>query len=188
MKDTTAINVWDPLVRIFHWVLVVAFFTAYFTEGEWQNIHLVAGYTVFGLVVFRLLWGMVGTRHARFSNFVYSPKTTLTYLKDVLIGKAARYIGHNPAGGAMIIIFLISLLITTLSGAAYYGADQWQGPLAGIMKNISPFWIETLEEIHEISANFTVFLVVVHVFGITWESLLHKENLVRAMIDGRKRA
>jgi cytochrome b len=188
MNDTNPIKVWDPLVRLFHWLLVIAFFTAYFTEDEWQNVHVIAGYTVFGLVVFRLLWGMVGTHHARFSDFVYSPKTTVVYLKNVLTGKAARYIGHNPAGGAMIIIFLMSLLITTLSGVAYYGTDHWLGPLAGIMKNTSPFWIETLEETHEISANFTVFLVIVHVIGVTWESLLHRENLVRAMIDGRKRA
>jgi cytochrome b len=188
MNDTTEIKVWDPLVRLFHWALVIAFFTAYFIEDEWLNIHVIAGYTVFGLVVFRLLWGVVGSRYARFSDFIYSPKTTLMYLKNVLTGKATRYIGHNPAGGAMIIILLMSLLVTTLSGAAYYGADQWQGPLASIMKNTSPFWIETLEELHEISANFTVFLVVVHVVGVTWESLLHRENLVRAMIDGRKRA
>ena len=87
----------------------------------------------------------------------------------------------------MIILLLLSLLVATLSGIAFYGADQWQGPLASLMKNTPEFWIEALEEIHEFSANFTLFLVVFHVLGVVWESLLHRENLVLAMINGRKR-
>jgi cytochrome b len=188
MQTVTEIKVWDPLVRLFHWLLVAAFFTAYFSEDDWQDVHVIAGYTVFGLIAFRLLWGLAGTGYARFSNFVYPPGTVLAYLRDLPVRKAARFIGHNPAGGAMIIMLLLSLLVTTASGIAYYGADQWQGPLAGLMKNADEFWVEALKETHEISANFTLTLVVIHVLGVVGESWLHKENLVYAMVHGRKRA
>lgn len=188
MNAVIHVKVWDPWVRLFHWILVAAFFTAYLTDDELRSVHVWAGYIVFGLLVLRLLWGFGGTHHARFSDFVYSPRKILVYLKQVLTLKAPRYIGHNPAGGAMIMLILLSLLMTTVSGMAYYGADAWQGPLAGLMKHSDEFWIEALEETHEFFANFTLTLVVIHVIGVIWESLLHKENLVFAMINGRKRA
>lgn len=188
MNAATEIKVWDPLVRLFHWTLVAAFTTAYLTEGESLNLHTLAGYTVLGLLVLRLVWGLLGPRYARFSDFVYSPWATLSYLKQVLTLRAPRYIGHNPAGGTIILALLLSLLITALSGVALYGADHWEGPLAGLLMNIDEFWIDALEEIHEFFANFTLLLVVIHVIGVIWESLLHRENLVRAMINGRKRA
>lgn len=188
MKDVNWVKVWDPLVRFFHWGLAAGFLTAYFTEDELQPIHVWAGYIVLGLVLLRVVWGFTGTTHARFTDFIYSPDKVLLYLKDVFACRAPRYIGHNPAGGAMIVLLLICLLLTTVSGMAYYGADAWQGPLAGLMRQTDEFWIEILEETHEIAANFTLFLVIVHVLGVVWESLLHKENLVYAMINGRKRA
>ncbi len=181
------IQVWDPLVRLFHWALVAAFFIAYFTEDEWLSWHIVAGYTVLGLVLLRLLWGFIGKNYARFSNFVYSPGDTLAYLKAVFTGKAARYLGHNPAGGAMIIALLLFLLVTTITGLMLYGADAWRGPLAELMKNTSDENIDLIKEVHEFCANFTLFLVVVHVFGVIWESVLHRENLVLSMFHGRKR-
>jgi len=186
MGRPAGIEVWDPLVRLFHWALVAAFFIAYFTEDDWLSWHVVAGYTVLGLVLFRLLWGLIGTSPARFSNFVRSPGVTLTYLKEVFTGKAARYVGHNPAGGAMIIALLLGLLATTVSGLMLYGADAWQGPLAELMKETSDETIDTLKEVHDFCANFTLFLVVVHVFGVVWESVLHRENLVLSMLHGRK--
>jgi cytochrome b len=188
-KNTlTEIKVWDPFVRLFHWTLVAAFFTAYFTEDDLQTVHVWAGYTVFGLLVLRLIWGLVGTPHARFSDFIYSPRRVLIYIGEVLTGKAVRYIGHNPAGGMMIMLLLLSLLVTTVSGVLLFGADQWQGPLGGVMQNTSEHWIDLFEETHEFFANFTLFLVAIHVIGVIWESLLHQENLLRAMFNGRKRA
>ena len=182
------INVWDPLVRLFHWSLVAAFFTAYFTEDELQDIHVWAGYFIVGLLVIRLIWGFIGPRYARFADFVRSPATALIYTKDVLRGRAQRHIGHNPAGGAMIVLLLLSLLVTTISGIAFYGADAWRGPLAGLLQNVSDEGVHALKEIHEFAANFTLALVGFHVLGVIWESLLHKENLVRSMLTGRKRA
>ena len=188
MNSDTEIKVWDPLVRVFHWCLVAAFFTAYFTEDDLQSVHVWAGYSLCVLIALRLIWGIVGPRPARFSDFVYGPATVLRYSKAVLHGNAKRYLGHNPAGGAMIIALLLFVLTTTVSGMMLYGADAWLGPLAGLMKDSSESTIEVLEELHELTANATIVLIVVHVFGVIWESVLHQENLVKAMITGRKRA
>lgn len=186
---TTEVKVWDPLVRVFHWLLVAGFFTAYLTEGdELLTIHSYAGYTVLSLVLVRLVWGLVGTRHARFADFVRRPGEVGRYARDVVKLHPRRYLGHNPAGGLMIVIMIISLLVTTLSGIAVYGAEEQAGPLAGWLGGVNHSWAEAFEELHEFFANFTLFLVVVHVAGVLVESLLHGENLVRSMITGRKRA
>ena len=188
MKTSSMVKVWDPLVRIFHWSLVLAFFTAYFTEDDFLTLHTYAGYTVLGLVFFRVLWGIVGTRHARFSSFVTSPTTAWQYLKDTLRLRAKRYLGHNPAGGAMIVLLLLSLLITTASGIATYGAVESAGPLGSWLGNIGETGEDMLEEVHEFFANFTVLLVAIHVSGVIIESFVHRENLARSMLNGYKPA
>jgi cytochrome b len=204
MTDHNAaeITVWDPLIRLFHWTLAIAFVLAYCTQSEWfeeirdrllseewlQVLHVWAGYTLAGLLLFRLLWGFVGPRYARFSDFVYGPREVLIYVKDVLTLRAPRHLGHNPAGGMMIIVLLLSLTITVTAGLMLYGADKGLGPLASLLANSSDGAIDTFKELHEFFANFTVILVVGHLIGVVWESLLHRENLARAMITGRKRA
>lgn len=180
------IKVWDPLVRVFHWTLVVAFLTAYVTEEDFLSIHSFAGYTVFGLLLFRIIWGFIGTRHARFRDFVYSPATIKQFIKDTLLMRARRYIGHNPAGGAMIILMIASLLITTVSGMAVYGAEEQLGPMANWFSH--GLWGDIFEELHEFFANFTLLLVLVHVSGVVFESLVHRENLAKSMITGLKHA
>lgn len=184
------VKVWDPLVRVFHWTLVSAFFTAYLTgDGEgWLDIHTFAGYTVLGLVLVRLLWGFVGTRHARFTDFVRGPGTVFGYLREVVALHPRRYLGHNPAGGLMVVLLLVSLLATTVFGMAVYATEEHAGPLVGWLGGVGGFWKEAFEELHEFFANLTLFMVVVHVAGVLVESLLHGENLVRAMFTGRKRA
>ena len=188
MSQPHEIKVWDPLVRIFHWTLVAAFAIAFITEGEDSTLflHSWAGYTVLGLILFRLVWGLIGTRHARFTDFVRSPATALAYGKDLLLGRARRYIGHNPAGGLMIVLLLISLLMTALMGMALLGIEEQAGPLAGLMAGVGHGTGEAIEEVHEFFANATLFLVVIHVLGVVVESLLHRENLVRSMFNGRK--
>ena len=184
-KDTT-VRVWDPLVRAFHWLLASAFLIAWLTEDDWLDLHVPAGYTVLGLVMFRVVWGVIGTRHARFTGFVRSPATTLAYLKDVMAVRARRYLGHNPAGGAMVIALLLSLTITTVSGLALYGYNEFSGPLAELMFS-APSWLGSpLEGIHEFFASFTVLLISLHVAGVALTSLLHRENLVRSMFTGHK--
>ena len=201
-RNAAEITVWDPLVRLFHWTLVIAFVLAYCTQSEWfeeirdrlfseeelQTLHVWAGYTLAGLLLFRLLWGFVGPRYARFSDFVYGPREVLIYVKDVLTLRAPRHLGHNPAGGMMIIVLLLSLTITVTAGLMLYGADKGLGPLASLLANSSDGAIDAFKELHEFFANFTVILVVGHLIGVVWESLLHRENLARAMITGRKRA
>ena len=186
--QTKDVSVWDPLIRLFHWTLVAGFFSAYFAGDGWQNLHVSAGYVVAGLVVFRLVWGLCGSRYARFSDFIHGPRQVLRYLRHLVQLRPPRSIGHNPAGGAMIVVLLVLLLATTLSGMALYGADAWAGPLAGLLKGTSDISIHQIKEIHAFCANFTVFLVAVHVGGVVLDSLLHRENLVRAMVTGRKRA
>ncbi|MBS0042493.1 cytochrome b/b6 domain-containing protein [Shewanella sp. M16] len=179
------IKVWDLLIRIFHWSLVGFFTLAYLTEGEdeWMTIHSYAGYSILILLVFRLLWGVMGTHNARFSNFITRPKEVLVYLKGLITGKVKDYIGHNPAGAMMIVALIASIAITGFSGMALYATDG-HGPLA---TSFFATWPEgAIKEVHEFFANFTVFLVVIHVGGVIVSSLLHKENLVRAMVTGKK--
>lgn len=187
MQNETKVKVWDPLVRVFHWTLVSAFIIAYVTEEEFLSLHVWAGYIVLSLVFLRILWGFVGTRYARFTDFVYRPQVVKHFLLDTLRLRASRYLGHNPAGGAMIIALLIALLLTTVSGLAVYGVEDNAGPLAGLLSGSGEFWGEVFEEAHEFFANFTVFLVVLHVAGVVIESLIHGENLVSAMWHGYKR-
>ncbi|MCC7219531.1 MAG: cytochrome b/b6 domain-containing protein [Candidatus Contendobacter sp.] len=201
-RATTEITVWDPLVRLFHWTLVLAFVFAFCSQSDWfetlresllpeewlQAFHVWAGYTIVGLLLFRLIWGLIGPRYARFSDFIYGPRKIFTYTKAVLTLRAPRHLGHNPAGGAMIIILLLSLTITVSAGLLLYGAEKGLGPLAGLLAGSSDAAIDAFKEVHEFFANFTIILVIGQLIGVVWESLLHRENLARAMITGRKRA
>lgn len=187
MSNETKLKVWDPLVRFFHWSLVTTFVIAYITEEEFLSLHVWAGYSVLSLVFLRILWGFVGTRYARFSDFVYRPIRVKQFLLDTLRLRAPRYLGHNPAGGAMIILLLLALLLTTVSGLAIYGIEDAAGPLAGVFAGSGNFWGEIFEETHEFFANLTVFLVLIHIAGVIVESLIHGENLVAAMWHGYKR-
>jgi cytochrome b len=190
-----SVYVWDPLVRIFHWSLVLFFTIAYFTEDDFMALHELAGYIVLGLVGFRIIWGVIGSKYARFSDFVYSPAKILAYLKS-LTSKPKHYIGHNPAGGAMIIILLVMIVLTSWSGIKAEEAESHEHASLNITfvntayaddhehedKGEDDFW----EEIHETFANMTVFFVFLHVVGVFASSIIHRENLVRAMITGYK--
>lgn len=168
------VRVWDPLVRIFHWGLVAAFATAYITGDEWEDVHYVAGYTIMGLIAFRIVWGLVGPHHARFWTFIYHPSTVIGFLKDSVAMKAKRYIGHNPAGGAMVIVLLLLLAFQTATGYAM------------LLERFDKYaWIE---DVHGASANILLALVILHVLGVVLASFEHKENLARSMVTGRKRA
>ncbi|MEQ8355860.1 MAG: cytochrome b/b6 domain-containing protein [Kiloniellaceae bacterium] len=168
------VKVWDPLVRIFHWSLVVSFVMAWVSADEWDNLHIWAGYAAAALIVFRLAWGVFGPRYARFSQFVRSPAAVAAYFRNLLSGRERRYLGHNPAGGAMVLLLILSLAALCLTG--------W-------MTTLDIFWGEDwVEEVHEVLANLLLILVGLHIAGVFLASLKHHENLVRAMITGRKRA
>ncbi len=187
MVSDNRVKVWDVAVRLFHWSLAAAFFVAYLSSEEWQSLHVLAGYGVAGLIAFRVIWGLIGTRHARFGDFVYRPHTVLGYLKDLVRLRHRRYLGHNPAGGSMVLALLVSLTVTALSGMAVYGAEEGAGPLAFAFAGSGEFWEEIIEGVHEFFANLTLVLVGLHVGGVIAESLLHRENLIRAMWTGYKR-
>lgn len=188
MEKHAEIRVWDPLVRIFHWSLAGAFFVAYLSGEEWLDLHTLAGYAALGLILARIPWGVIGTRHARFTDFVRPPRVALAYVRDLFLGRAQRHLGHNPAGGLMIVALLVTIPLVALSGMALLGVEEGAGPLAGVMAG-SPDWLEEgLEGLHEFLANLVLLMVGVHVLGVLVESLLHRENLVRAMFTGAKPA
>jgi cytochrome b len=168
------VKVWDPFVRVFHWSLAALFLVAYATGDEIERVHIVAGYAIAGLIAARIVWGFIGPRHARFASFVRRPREIVAYLRDVALLRAPRFIGHNPAGGAMVVALLAMLTGTCITG---------------YMMTTDAFWgAKWVEEVHETLANLTMGLVVVHVLGVLVASFEHRENLVAAMISGRKRA
>ncbi|MEN0652463.1 MULTISPECIES: cytochrome b/b6 domain-containing protein [Hyphobacterium] len=128
-----SVKVWDPVVRIGHWVIVIGVFTAYFSGDDWQGIHVWAGYAVAAAVLIRIAWGLFGTRHARFASFVRGPGAAASYLRGLVSGKAERHAGHNPAGAVMILLLLASLAGTTGTGMALYAVEEGRGPLAGFI-------------------------------------------------------
>lgn len=166
--------IWDAPVRVFHWLMVLCFAGAYVTaETErWRLLHVTLGYTMAGLVGFRLLWGLVGTRHARFASFVRGPAAVKRYLLAILHGRPEHHVGHNPAGALAIVLMLGLTLAIAASGWSLYN-------------DLGGDW---LEEVHEAAANLMLALVGVHIAGVLLSSRMHHENLTRAMIDGRKAA
>lgn len=186
--STSQVRVWDPLVRSFHWTLMAAFTTAFVVEDDILALHVWAGYLALTLVLVRLIWGVVGSEHARFTDFVRGPRQVLVYLGEALRLRAPRYLGHNPAGGAMVVALLIMVSATGLSGLALYGAQEFAGPLAGLMSGVSNHTAHRLEDVHAWCADFTLALVLAHLAGVFLSSLEHRENLVGAMFTGYKRS
>jgi len=194
-----SVKVWDIMVRVFHWSLAIFFLLAYITGDELETVHAWIGYIIIGLLGFRIIWGVIGTRYARFTHFIYSPQTIMGYLKSLLTSHPKHYLGHNPAGGAMVIVMILFLSLVSWSGLKAYEAEG-KGPLAAteisIVSNaVADDWYEDdhghkgddfWEDIHEFIVNFMVLLVFIHLVGVLVSSALHKENLVRAMITGRK--
>lgn len=201
-RDTSKwVKVWDPLVRIGHWLLVVGFFIAWVTDDDFEILHAWAGYLVGGIVAWRLIWGVVGTRHARFSDFVFGPRTVIRYAKSMLKLRPIHYLGHNPLGGYMVVALLLALSFTTWSGLELY-ASEGKGPLASNSQPLVSALAnenehnerhgdsgeELWEELHEVCANVTMLLVLLHIAGVLLSSVIHRENLIAGMINGYKRA
>jgi len=139
------------------------------------------------VLAFRVVWGFTGPRYARFSDFVRPLPVVRDYIKDTMAKRARRYLGHNPAGGAMIVLLLIGLVLTTLVGIALLAAAENAGPLAFWFGDAGEPVAEALEEAHEIVGNITLTVILVHVIGVVGERRLHGENLARAMVTGMKR-
>lgn len=184
IQNPSSIKVWDPLIRIFHWSLVFTFFLAFITEDDWMDLHVQAGYAVSLLIAFRLVWGVIGTRRARFHTFVKPPAAVMSYFKQMLSLRVPHYLGHNPVAAVMVIALLCSITLVAFTGMVMI-AGEGEGPLAEtFLASLSGDW---MEDIHEFLANFSLFLVIAHVSGVVVSSLLEGENLVKAMITGRKK-
>ena len=166
------ILVWDLPTRAFHWLLAVSFAGAFLTaESErYRDIHVTLGYTMLGLIAFRLVWGLVGTRYARFSSFPLSLRRVVSYFRSLLTRSPQHYAGHNPAGSWAIYAMLAMAILVGATGYAAYN-------------EIGGEW---LAELHEGTASAMLGLVLIHIGGVLLSSLIHRENLVEAMLSGYK--
>ena len=167
------VRVWDFPVRLFHWSLVTMFATAYFTSDDAEAPHQWAGYVALGLVAFRILWGFIGTPHARFADFVPRPARLATYLGLLARGREPRHLGHNPAAAVMI-VFLLTMV-------AAIGSTGW------LMTTDWGWGNETIETLHAVAVKLTLAAIALHVAAAVFESLRHRENLVLSMLTGYKR-
>ncbi len=170
--DPMTVRVWDPVVRLFHWTVVAGCAINLIVE-EGNTFHRAVGYVVAAAVAVRLVWGFAGKGHARFSDFFPTPAALLAYLRQLVSRNEPRFIGHNPAGSVMIFLLLGSLIAVSITGWMM-GLDRFFGN-------------ETLEELHEAFAMTILVLAGIHVAAAVFESVRHRENLIKAMFTGRKR-
>jgi cytochrome b len=208
------VKVWDPFVRLFHWLLVAGVITQLATAEDFKRVHVLVGYTIAALIILRIIWGLVGSRHARFKDFIYPPTDIFAYLKSLIQGRPRHYIGHNPAGGAMVCALLLLISLTALTGIKTLGAVG-KGPLALHSPGVTArAWADDQsyrdqdeddhaetphshsvnkakahfwKEIHETLVGTTLFLIGLHLFGVIVSSYVHRENLIGAMITGNKK-
>lgn len=207
------VRVWDLFVRVCHWTVAAAFFIAYVTDDDVLTLHVWAGYTLGVLVVMRIVWGFIGPKHARFRDFVYPPARVWSYLIKLITFRAKRHLGHSPAGGAMALVLLLGSLATVWTGLELYAAEEKAGPLAsvwqqtrvveaaraGLLLRVSEDEDdvknekdeneagEAWEDVHEALAEVMFALVLLHIGGVLFTCLAHRENLIRAMVSGLKR-
>ena len=168
------VKVWDRLVRIGHWLLVVLILLGWLSRHWGHTIHELAGYSALLVIAVRIVWGLIGSHHARFKDFIRSPALTIAYAREVLADTDRRFLGHNPLGGWMILALLITTLLVCLSGWLYTTDEYWG--------------VEWVANLHESLTHFLIGLIVIHVAGVVFSSWRHRENLVSAMFTGKKRA
>ena len=183
------IPVWDRFVRFFHWMLVIVFSASYLSaEYKFDTVHSYCGYVLCLLLVTRVIWGFVGSHHARFRNFAFSPGEFLRYLRTLpRRADTVRHIGHNPAGAWMVLLLISLLLTTCITGLATLGVIDFDGPLWWLLIDISDTSAQWIRTIHETTPEILLVLIATHLTGVIVSSWLHRENLVTAMITGYKR-
>lgn len=182
------VKVWDLPIRLFHWLLVAGFASAYLTaKFHYGDIHTLIGYGLCVLLVARIYWGFFGNRYARFSSFIFSPAETIAYMRS-MFGKhpIKHYFGHNPAGALMVFALLTVLGSIFATGLITLSLIDFEGPLLVLVHYASDETSYAIRELHEFLSNAALALVALHFMGVVGGSLQHGENLVRAMITGKK--
>lgn len=184
-STTPQVRVWDLPTRLFHWALVCSFVILWITResDELLDFHIFAGYLLFGLLIFRLIWGFIGTEYAKFHNFLYGWRSVYRYLSSFFSSQPQHFLGHNPAGSLAIWLILIVGLIASISGVLLLGAEERHGLFANWFSFEQS---ESIRTVHTLSSNVMLFIVIVHLSGVIVASWLHRENLVRAMVTGWK--
>ena len=168
------VPVWDPVLRLLHWLLAALVVASWYTRHGFGAVHEWLGYAAAATLLVRLVWGLVGPRHARFTDFVRSPADTRAYLGEALAGVSRRYIGHNPLGGWMSLALWLTVSLVCASGWLYT-TDRFWG-------------LEWVENLHDALTWLLIVLVSLHLAGVLWSSLRHRENLAASMLHGHKRA
>ncbi len=200
------IKVWDPLQRLLHWGLVASIAIAWLTGEDGEALHEWAGYAALGIVAVRLIWGVIGPRYARFTQFIRGPQQVIAYARDVVQRREKRYVGHNPLGAVMVLALLATTAATGITGWLMVKPERL-AMLPEVSAIITPAFadsdeereygeygeygegsMEALEEIHEFLANLLLLLIVLHVAGVIYTSIRHRENLARSMVTGTKRS
>jgi cytochrome b len=188
MSDTETVNVWDVPTRLFHWTLVLTFTLAYLTaEFHFGFLHTLIGYFLCILLLARVFWGFAGNQYARFRSFIFSPQETFTYLRGMFKSNPKHYLGHNPAGALMVFGLLALLVIIILTGLVTLAVIDFEGPLLFLIDYFDDEGSYAVRHLHGWLIDIALVIIPLHILGVAAGSLQHKENLVRAMITGKKR-
>jgi cytochrome b len=182
--ETRAVPVWDIPVRLFHWILVLLIaFSWLSSEMDWMTWHMYSGYALLALILFRILWGFVGSTHARFTDFIYGPRALTAYIKTLPSRTAAKFAGHNPLGGISVVLILLCVL--TQAGTGLFANDDIinEGPL---VKHVSKELSDWLTTIHKYNFNVMLALIGLHIAAVLYYLIWKSENLIKAMFTGRK--
>lgn len=184
-KILRTVTVWDLPTRLFHWTLVLLMIVQWWTaeQSSTMDWHLWGGYAVLTLVLFRLIWGTVGSETVRFSHFVRGPSTVLDYFKALLRGETPHALGHNPMGGWSIVAMLALLLVQTVTGLFANDDIMIEGPLYGWVSKSTSDWLTT---VHKFNFNLLLALIAVHLSAVFFYLLVKRENLIHPMLTGRK--
>jgi cytochrome b len=187
-EKKSKMRVWDLPVRLFHWALVVLILVSYFTAragGDWMTFHFWSGYAILTLLLFRIAWGFVGSTTARFSNFVKGPAAAFAHLREFLVGRP-HDAGHNALGGAMVVVLIVAVLLQAVAGL--FSADTDLGTVNGPLANLLPDkWVDRATDFHKFWIKVLYWLVGLHVLAALLYLVWKRQNLIGAMITGRKK-
>ncbi len=187
-KNIEQVKVWDVPVRLFHWSLVLGFVLAYLTaEAGILDIHVLIGYFLIALLLFRVFWGFAGNQYARFKSFIFSPQETVAYVRSLRSGHPVHYYGHNPAGALMVFGLLALLAAIFMSGLVTLAVIDYEGPLLFLANQVSDDTSYFFRHAHDFFVDVALVLIPLHLLGVVAGTIQHKESLVKAMVTGMKK-